>query len=529
MATTPPTDPFDEPPSEALLSLFKARYPGQYAEIVADCWRSGASTPASCSTPPPDVEMDDSLHLSGASPAPSRPEFSQVPDEEGFTEVRNKRKAPTSPTPGTQPASKASRPVASTSRAHAQQPRPSTSQPRSSTPPAAPKAKVPPPIIIQDKGSWNQLSAELSQRKLNFLSARNTASGIQVSVASSDDHRALTRYLLGRKISYHSYALPEERLLRVVIRGIPKEIATDLIKEDLASQGLPIEEVHRMYRARTKEPFDLILAVLPLTPEGKKVFEIAKVCEISGISIEKPHRRGSIGQCHNCQLYGHSARNCHARPRCVKCLGDHGTPQCTRSRDTAAGPPSCVLCATEGHPANYRGCPKAPRSAKRGRPSRRGGRPEPQRALPNAQRAPQASEFPPLPAASQQAPPAASQQRPPAASQPPPPVIRRDPRPGAAWARPPAMVTQPRLAPSSQPQPLPPRPAPAGPQRPAAPQQGLAADLKLLLDSIRGINMREVSILANKIRTAARDPAALVFAFLEHADLISALQTTLCP
>ncbi|KAL0852945.1 hypothetical protein ABMA27_012738 [Loxostege sticticalis] len=94
---------------------------------------------------------------------------------------------------------------------------------------------------------------------------------------------------------------------------------------------------------------------------AKDVFNIKAVCSISGLRVEPPRKRGTPGQCHRCQLYGHSARNCRARPRCVKCLGDHGTADCARYRATASEPPSCVLCDSAGHPANYRGCPRAPR------------------------------------------------------------------------------------------------------------------------------------------------------------------------
>lgn len=509
------------------LSLLRDNYPQQFAGIndlaarYEAAARSGASTP----TNPPSPVMTDSelyLTLSGAplTPCTSRPEFSQATaEEEGFTTVRakGKRKASSPPNPTqAQPAQKA-KPVAplSPQRQLAASSSPISSRsssPLPQQPPQAPKARPPPPIFIQDKSSWNTLSAELTRRHLNFISARNTESGIKVVTASSDDHRALTKFLRGDKISFHSFALPEERQLRVVIRGVPKELTTELIKADLASQGLPVNEVHRMYQARTKKPYDLILVVLPLTPAGKKVFETTTVCHISGIYIEKPHRRGSIGQCHRCQLYGHSARNCHARPRCVKCLGDHGTPECPRTMESA-GKPSCVLCGEEGHPANYRGCPCAPRSAKRSNPVRRGGRPAPQQALPK-QKAPKATATPAL-AASQPVLPAASQLCPPAASQPAPAAPRQDPRPGA-WSKPPSMVSQPRLAPTRQPQPLPPRPAPA------APQKDLHEELRSAWMAAARVNLDELMQFAAKLRAAA--PQERVLVYLEHIELIKAIQ-----
>ncbi|GBP25702.1 Nucleic-acid-binding protein from transposon X-element [Eumeta japonica] len=89
-------------------------------------------------------------------------------------------------------------------------------------------------------------------------------------------------------------------------------------------------------------------------------FKIRSVCSLSGVKAEQPRKRALPGQCHNCQSYGHSSRHCYHSARCVKCLGDHGTAQCTRNKDTD-GPPACVLCKQKGHTANYLGCPRAPK------------------------------------------------------------------------------------------------------------------------------------------------------------------------
>ncbi|CAH2087592.1 unnamed protein product [Euphydryas editha] len=170
------------------------------------------------------------------------------------------------------------------------------------------------------------------------------------------------------KVSYHTHALEDERQLRVVVRGLPKEIDNKSIFDDLQRQKYPIREVHRMYHPKTKAPYNMVLLILDLSSEGKEIYNLRTVCHLSGLSVEAPRNRGVPGQCHRCQLYGHSARNCYARPRCVKCLGDHGTADCSRKEPDPNVPPSCVLCPTQGHPANYRGCPRAPHRPSKGNP-----------------------------------------------------------------------------------------------------------------------------------------------------------------
>lgn len=120
-----------------------------------------------------------------------------------------------------------------------------------------------------------------------------------------------------------------------------------------------------MHRARGGDAYDMVLVVCPPSEGHHPIFQVRTICHLSGIEIEKPRKNGLVGQCHRCQLYGHSQKHCHGRPRCVKCLGDHGTADCPRPKDRTlcTEPPSCVLCGESGHPANYRGCSKAPKKS----------------------------------------------------------------------------------------------------------------------------------------------------------------------
>ncbi|KAG7298660.1 hypothetical protein JYU34_018314 [Plutella xylostella] len=218
--------------------------------------------------------------------------------------------------------------------------------------------------MLRDKGSWNSISQALAANKIGFTKAKNTRDGILVQVPTSGDHRLLTRLLDERKVEYYHWELPEDRRLRVVIRGVPKELDSAEIMSDLKAQSLPVHEVHRMYGRGKRVIYDMILVILDLSPEGKKIFNITAICQISGLKIEKPYKKSSPTQCHNCQSYGHSSRNCHVRARCVKCLGDHHTHDCPRPKDPkeCTEAPGCVLCGTLGHTASYGGCPQRPRN-----------------------------------------------------------------------------------------------------------------------------------------------------------------------
>lgn len=230
-------------------------------------------------------------------------------------------------------------------------------------PPTVKKSLAPPPLYIRDKEKWLAISAWLNTNRISYKSAKSTPQGIRVDLHSSADHRSVSKMLGNQQIPYHTYTLPEAKLLRAVIRNVPREIETKEILESLKTQDLPVVEVHRMIRGRGRYPLNMILVCLTNNAEGKGIFKIKTICGLSGVSVEPPHKNGNLAQCHKCQLYGHSSKNCFARPRCVKCLGDHHTSQCERPKDISLckEPPACVLCGEYGHPANYRGCPRAPR------------------------------------------------------------------------------------------------------------------------------------------------------------------------
>ena len=64
-------------------------------------------------------------------------------------------------------------------------------------------------------------------------------------------------------------------------------------------------------------------------------------------------------QCYNCQGFFHSAKDCHMAPACCKCAQRHSSRTCTKPFNE---PCTCINCG-EAHPANFRQCPKFPKSS----------------------------------------------------------------------------------------------------------------------------------------------------------------------
>lgn len=171
---------------------------------------------------------------------------------------------------------------------------------------------------------------------------------IILTVAENEDYWKMVRLLQKRKLNFHTYELPCEDI-RVVILG--KKMETKDIYEDLIAQGFKVHAVHAMH---TQLP--LFLVNLPRTEN--KIFDVSKICGISGINVEKQQPRSAPGQCYRCQKYGHSQANCHLAVKCVRCGGGHRAAECKL--------PKAAKCANCGgpHVANYRGSPTTPKMGK---------------------------------------------------------------------------------------------------------------------------------------------------------------------
>ena len=139
------------------------------------------------------------------------------------------------------------------------------------------------------------MSAWIIAQKVSFTTARATQDGIKVQCPATSDHHRLTVHLREANVGFHTYAFEDERHLRVVIKGIPKEIESGLVPQDLQSQGFPVRDVHRMYRFKDKKPFDSVLVILDHSPAGKQIYNVRAICYLTGLRVEPPHNRGLIG------------------------------------------------------------------------------------------------------------------------------------------------------------------------------------------------------------------------------------------
>ncbi|GBP39664.1 hypothetical protein EVAR_25488_1 [Eumeta japonica] len=82
----------------------------------------------------------------------------------------------------------------------------------------SPKVKLPSPICFRDKSKWNLVSTECTRLHINYTRAQNTDQGITISTGTIEDFRKLNTFLIKSNITFHTFALEEERKVKASLR-----------------------------------------------------------------------------------------------------------------------------------------------------------------------------------------------------------------------------------------------------------------------------------------------------------------------
>lgn len=227
-----------------------------------------------------------------------------------------------------------------------------------------PKVPKIPPIIINlkenDNISWNKVNQLCNTNQIHLMEVKILKSGeYKITPTTSTDHRILTTVLGVKNIQYYSYVLPEEKKLKVVIRGVDPNETAEVYLNELKALGFPALSVFKITSTKsgTRKSTPLIMVELEKTDAGKNIYNLTHLCYLR-IKVETLRRKSGPGQCHRCQRYGHAACCCNMKYRCVACGEDHQGQKCPHDKKTT--PPKCANCSQQ-HPANYKGCTSFPR------------------------------------------------------------------------------------------------------------------------------------------------------------------------
>jgi len=173
---------------------------------------------------------------------------------------------------------------------------------------------------------------------------------------------------------FHTFNLPDERTLKVVLKGIPTDITDEELKNELLSQNYSVKYVRRF--GTPEKPMPMCLVHISATDTAKDIFNLTTLFYLT-IKTE-PYQTSGPAQCFKCQRFGHGSSNCSHPPRCVKCANHHSAKECPKTKEQH---PKCCNCGGS-HTANYRGCPVYVAAAKKPSPTLEPKKPAPVAPLP---------------------------------------------------------------------------------------------------------------------------------------------------
>lgn len=207
--------------------------------------------------------------------------------------------------------------------------------------------KRPPPITILKEEEYQNVKSTLEANQVIINRAIQTRGGIQIYVNTAADFRKAVQLIDDIEVPRYTYSLPQERPLKVVLRGIPPHFTEEEVKEDLQEQGMKIESVKRM-RKNKDTPYSMMLVTTERSDEGKKIFQLRQVQGLA-VKPEPKKKSTSMSQCYRCQKFGHVQRYCTAEYKCAFCANSHTSYNCPEPRGRGQ-PAKCINCGG-AHPA----------------------------------------------------------------------------------------------------------------------------------------------------------------------------------
>lgn len=214
-----------------------------------------------------------------------------------------------------------------------------------------------PPIIIQMQDNWTHVTIKTLIEKFdkNFHLQYRGSNRVSIQCYCSVSHQSIKEGLQGEKVSFHTFTRKDERVSKVVIKGLPAYFE-DTLAEELKEIGFEALIVTKLC-SPSKEPPPCPPFLVQL-PAGSDISKFRQIKYIGNCAVEicRYKANTSIGtQCYRCQNFGHASRNCNLPTRCVKCAGDHASKDCPKKdRET---PARCCNCL-EDHAASYSKCPE---------------------------------------------------------------------------------------------------------------------------------------------------------------------------
>jgi len=153
---------------------------------------------------------------------------------------------------------------------------------------SAPSTRIPP--IIINASDWRKAAPSILKATNHIPQAKITADGsVRVQVSSTDLFRLIQKTLRDLSITFHTFTLPEDQTLKVVIKGIPTDISEDDISNELTNFVFDVKIVRRF--GNKSKPLPICLVSLSKNPAAAEIYELPHLFYLS-VKVETYKKSG---------------------------------------------------------------------------------------------------------------------------------------------------------------------------------------------------------------------------------------------
>ncbi|GFV16587.1 probable RNA-directed DNA polymerase from transposon X-element [Trichonephila clavipes] len=228
-----------------------------------------------------------------------------------------------------------------------------------------------PPINIDNVKNQAALLQHLQTITKQKLEAKLIGTKFRIYPKTPYAYHQIRRYIEENSLESHTYMLPEDKLLRAVIRGLPTDMSPTQIIADLENQGFHIKDCHNMQSKKTGQPMPLFMLSMESNEAHKKIFKTVTSIGFVKCQVEALRKKYGPPQCFRCQGFFHSSKILHPNTQVCQVRQNHLAKDCKnqsmRSRNVVSARENTQRTTSTAQKTPGIGSPKR----RRGRKTRR--------------------------------------------------------------------------------------------------------------------------------------------------------------
>ena len=127
-----------------------------------------------------------------------------------------------------------------------------------------------------------------------------------------------------------AFQINKQQTKSLAVKGVPSDISDSEFKEFLDLNKINFAKAERLKSKKDGRVLPIFRLEISDRTEAEALLSKNLVCHVTGIvyKVEEFRTPISVMQCYNCQCFGHSAKTCRSKQKCLICGGNHTHKGC---------------------------------------------------------------------------------------------------------------------------------------------------------------------------------------------------------